>query len=164
MCAHARIATAQPTDQCRIPQRHPWPSQVCRSWTRAYGCTPPPAVTVWPQPRQMSVGSQSGHSSSVVCALQGLMSIIHWALAASHAHAAASTVGRVRDAQVDKKRAARCAWRSQHHGMSPTRATCIILFVVCVSSDCDSHTAQHNTGPCTLETLSLIHSFDPAFT
>jgi len=45
-----------------------------------------------------------------------------------------------------------------------TRATCILLFVVCMSSDCDSHTAQHNTGPCTLETLSLIHSFDPAFT
>jgi hypothetical protein len=45
MCAHARTAAAQPTDQCRIPRRHPWPSQVCRSWTRAYGCTPPPAVT-----------------------------------------------------------------------------------------------------------------------
>ena len=32
------------------------PGQVCHSWTRGFGCQPPPSVSVWPHPAKMSVG------------------------------------------------------------------------------------------------------------
>jgi hypothetical protein len=33
------------------------PGQVCHSWTREFGCHPPPPVSVWPSPRNMSVAA-----------------------------------------------------------------------------------------------------------
>jgi len=38
------------------------PGQVCHAWTRSYGCQPPPAVSVWPHPREMSVGTGPARS------------------------------------------------------------------------------------------------------
>ena len=38
------------------------PGQVCHAWTREYGCQPPPAVSVWPHPREMSVGTGPARS------------------------------------------------------------------------------------------------------
>eukprot|EP01050_Picozoa_sp_SAG11_P016859 SAG11_NODE_2353_length_3476_cov_2.774060_3_plen_422_part_00 len=32
------------------------PGQICHSWTRQFGCQPPPVVSIWPHPAKLSFG------------------------------------------------------------------------------------------------------------